>query len=160
MSIELPVRIHATTIAIEGVAAIIRGPSGAGKSDLALRCLMMSPNALVSGRVDLVADDYTELFLQEGAVHARPPKEIANLLEVRGIGLMEIKALECAKVGLVVDLVESSAIERMPDEPKQVDVVGCDFPVVRLCATEASAPAKLLLALDMARQHGHLTISS
>ncbi|MBU1212537.1 MAG: aldolase [Alphaproteobacteria bacterium] len=156
MSVELPVRIHATTIALAGAAAVIRGASGAGKSDLALRCLMMAPNALVSCRAELVSDDYTELFLQDDAVFARPPAEIANLLEVRGLGIVEIEAVASARVALFVDLAEASSIERLPGQETQVDVVGRTFPALRLCAAESSAAAKLLLALDFVSRHGRL----
>lgn len=156
MSVELPVRVHATTIALEGSAAVIRGASGSGKSDLALRCMTMAPNALVETPVGLVADDYTELFLDGGTLGARPPVEIANLLEVRGVGLMEIEAVRNARVALVVDLAEADAIERMPMDKAQVDLVGFTVPAIRLCAKEASAPAKLLLALDFVRRNGHL----
>lgn len=156
MSVELPVRIHATTIAIDGSAAVIRGASGAGKSDLALRCLMMTPNALVSGRAEFVSDDYTELFLQDDTVHARAPRGIAGLFEVRGLGILELQRVELAKVVLIVDLADASAIERLPAASMTADVIGRSFPMIRLCATEASAPAKLMLALDYARRHGRL----
>ncbi|KUO53805.1 MAG: hypothetical protein APF80_07815 [Alphaproteobacteria bacterium BRH_c36] len=156
MTVELPARIHATTIALAGAAAVIRGASGAGKSDLALRCLMMAPNALVSCGAEFVSDDYTELFLQDNAVFARPPAEIANLLEVRGLGIVEIKAVASARVTLVVDLAEASSIERMPGQAMQVGVAGRTFPALRLHAAESSAPAKLLLALDFVRRHGRL----
>lgn len=156
MSVELPVRMHATTIALSGTAAVIRGPSGAGKSDLALRCLMMTPNPLVSGSVEFVSDDYTELFLRDDTVFARPPATIANLLEVRGLGIVEVKAVESARVGLFVDLADASTIERLPSELVQVDVIGHSYPVLRLCALEPSAPAKLLLALESVRRNGCL----
>lgn len=156
MPIELPVRVHATTISLEGSAAIIRGGSGSGKSDLALRCLMMTPNALVQATAGLVSDDYTELYLEEGMLCARPPAEIANLLEVRGVGLMKFEAATNVKIALIVDLAESDTIERMPLENAEADVAGYAFPAIRLCAKQSSAPAKLLVALDFVRRHGHL----
>jgi len=44
-----PILVHATAIAIDGRAVLLRGPSGAGKSDLALR--------LIDAGARLVADD-------------------------------------------------------------------------------------------------------
>ena len=44
-----PILVHATAVAIEGEAVLLRGASGAGKSDLALR--------LIDGGARLVADD-------------------------------------------------------------------------------------------------------
>ncbi|MBU2583387.1 MAG: HPr kinase/phosphatase C-terminal domain-containing protein [Alphaproteobacteria bacterium] len=156
MSVDLPVRIHATSIAVEGSAAIIRGASGTGKSDLALRCLTMAPGALTAGPAVLVADDYTELYLEDGELRARAPAEIANLMEVRGLGVMEVPALESARAALVVDLAEPSTIERLPLGANEIDVVGYTLPMLRLAAFEASSPAKLLLALDFVRRHGRL----
>lgn len=156
MSVAFPVRVHATSIAINGSAALIRGGSGSGKSDLALRCLMTAPNALVDAAAGLVSDDYTELYLDGGTLRARAPAEISDLLEVRGVGLIHCEAVKHARIALIVDLADSAAIERMPLENAEVDVVGFSFPAIRLCAMEASAPAKLLIALDFVRRHGHL----
>ena len=45
--------VHATAVAIDGQAVLLRGPSGSGKSDLALR--------LIDAGARLVADDQSEL---------------------------------------------------------------------------------------------------
>ena len=157
MPIELPVRVHATTIAIAGCAAIIRGASGAGKSDLALRCLMMAPNGLIHHPVHLVADDYTELFDRDGLLFARAPEQISRLLEVRGLGIIDLEATCEAEVVLVVDLVEAAELTRLPDPSAKVLLVqDVRVPVLRLSTSEPSAPAKLLLALDYVRRNGQL----
>lgn len=157
MPIELPVRVHATTIAIAGCAAIIRGASGAGKSDLALRCLMMAPNGLIHHPVHLVADDYTELFDRDGLLFARAPEQISRLLEVRGLGIIDLEATCEAEVVLVVDLVEAAELTRLPDPSAQVLLVqDVRVPALRLSTSEPSAPAKLLLALDYVRRNGQL----
>lgn len=157
MPIELPVRVHATTIAIADRAAIIRGASGAGKSDLALRCLMMAPNSLVAQPVQLVADDYTELFFRDNALFARAPEQISRLLEVRGLGIVDMETTCEAEVALVVDLVDTDELSRLPDPSSKVLLVeGISVPALRLSTSEPSAPAKLLLALDYIRRHGRL----
>jgi hypothetical protein len=51
-----------------------------------------------------------------------------------------------AKLRLVVNLLPPAEIERMP-EPRAVDFLGCKVPAVALAPFEASAPAKLRLAL-------------
>lgn len=156
MPVELPVRIHATTIAMEGAAAVIRGASGAGKSDLALRCLMRAPNHLVTSTVELVSDDYTEVFSDNGTVCARAPEGIAGLLEIRGLGLMEIQACKHARITLIVDLCPPGTIERLPVQSNTVELAGHEFPAIRLSATIASATEKLLIALDYVRRNGKL----
>ena len=54
-----------------------------------------------------------------------------------------------APVRLLVDLVAPEIVERLPD-PATEDVMGLSLPRVRLAAFEASAPAKLRLALRAA----------
>ncbi len=156
MPVDLPVRIHATTIALGNQAALIRGPSGAGKSDLALRCLTTSPSALISAHVRLVSDDYTEIFERESELWTRAPEAISNLLEVRGLGLIKVEALREAKLSLVVDLADADQIARLPDPPLAFELSGLKIPAILLCAHEASAPAKLLMALDYVSRTGNL----
>ena len=38
----------------------------------------------------LVADDRTILFMAKGALHAKPPASIKGLLEVRGVGIIQL----------------------------------------------------------------------
>lgn len=156
MPVELPARVHATTLALAGKAAMIRGPSGSGKSDLALRCLTMQPSALVRDAAELVSDDYTEIFDRDGALWARAPEAIANLLEVRGLGLIEVNALHEAEVCLVADLVSPDQVERLPDTARFTQIAGFRVPSIALCAPEASAAAKLLVAIDHIARLGKL----
>ena len=120
------------------VAVLLRGPSGAGKSDLSLR--------LIDQGARLVADDRTELVLADGALLARAPKAIRGKMEVRGLGIAALRPLRDIPVGLVVDLVAGSSLERLP-EPDSCTILDVELPLVRLDPFEASAPAKLRLAL-------------
>lgn len=128
--------VHATTVEIGGVGVLLRGPSGSGKSDLALR--------LLDAGARLVADDRTLLRREGDRIVASAPATIAGRLEVRGIGIMTVPAVDAAVVGLVVDLV-AGPVERLP-EPCSVRLLDIDLPLVRLAPFEASAVAKLRLA--------------
>jgi serine kinase of HPr protein (carbohydrate metabolism regulator) len=128
---------HATCIAIEGEAVLLRGASGSGKSDLALR--------LIDAGAALVADDQVRLRRQDGRLIASPPAALAGLLEVRGLGIVRLPYLDEAPVALVVDLVTGGDVERLP-ETEAVEIAGVVLPMVHLAAFEASAPAKLRLA--------------
>jgi HPr kinase/phosphorylase len=130
--------IHASCVDLAGVGVLLRGPSGVGKSDLALR--------LIDTGARLVADDRVTLEPDDGVVYARSPKALHGLIEVRGLGLRHLPALARARLGLVVDLVEASAVERMPEEDLRCTLEGVALPLIRLFAFEASAPAKLRLA--------------
>ena len=138
--------VHATAIALGGRAALIRGPSGAGKSDLALRCLTMTPSALIALPVLLVADDQVRLERIGHELRASAPAQILGKLEVRGLGIVAVPTAPEARIALVVDLVLSAEIERLPSR-RTATILGVEVPVLELAPFESSAPAKLLLAL-------------
>lgn len=129
--------VHATAIAIEGDAILLRGPPGAGKSDLALR--------LIEGGARLLADDQTLLRRVDNQVLVRAPAAIAGLIEVRGVGVVRVAALDEAPLALVVDLVPAAQVERIPDNRFEV-VLGLTIPLMALAPFEVSAAAKLRLA--------------
>jgi len=132
-----PLLVHATAIAIEGDAVLLRGPPGAGKSDLALR--------LIEGGARLLTDDQALLQRVDNRVLVRAPAAIAGLIEVRGIGIVQVDSLEEAPLALVVDLVPSAQVERFPDNRFEM-FLGLAVPLIALAPFEASATAKLRLA--------------
>ena len=85
--------LHATCIAVDGatgpLGVLLRGSSGAGKSDLAFR--------MIDQGARLVADDQCRLQRRNGAAGAylvaRAPATIDGLLEVRGLGVVEVQTL-------------------------------------------------------------------
>lgn len=134
-------RINGTCVAIDGEGILLRGAPGSGKSDLALR--------LIDAGATLVADDWAETKIEAGVVHLKAPEPIAGLIEVRGIGVIEMPALAEAPLALVIDLVEAAAIERLP-ELKTTAIAGIDVASLRLSAFELSAVAKVHVALGLA----------
>jgi len=142
----MTVLVHATCVALRPRgrtwrAILLRGPSGAGKSDLALR--------LIEGGARLVADDQTELVRRGNSVFATAPARIAGLIEARGVGIVRLardQLVARAPVALLVDLAPPERLERLP-EPAHERLLGLDLPVLMLAPFEASASAKLRLAL-------------
>lgn len=131
---------HATCVALDGRAVLLRGPSGSGKSDLALR--------LIDAGGRLVADDQVELEVRDGALWASPPAAIAGLMEVRGVGLVRFPCLTNARVRLVVELTAAADVRRLPED-ETVSLDGVSVPLLRLAPFESSAVAKLKLALRL-----------
>lgn len=128
--------IHASCVAIDGVAVLSEGRSGAGKSDLALR--------LIDRGAVLVSDDYTVLTPRNGVLYAAPPATIAGRIEVRGIGIVARPFVTDVPVALWV---EAGTPERMPG-PVTRTIAGIALPAYTLALLEASASARLHLMLD------------
>jgi serine kinase of HPr protein (carbohydrate metabolism regulator) len=137
--VSRPLLAHATAVAIDGRAVLLRGPSGCGKSDLALR--------LIDAGARLVADDQSEVWREGDTVFVRAPPAIAGLIEVRGIGIVRLGALARAPVALLADLVAADRVERLPERRSEA-ILGLNMPVVAVAPFEASAAAKLRLALQ------------
>ena len=120
--------MHGVLMDILGLGVLITGESGLGKSELGLE--------LISRGHGLVADDAVDLYrVNQDTIEGRCPELLRNLLEVRGIGLLDIKAIfgETAvrrKMGLklIVHLVRRETLEReyerIPYEPLTQDVLG------------------------------------
>jgi HPr kinase/phosphorylase len=120
--------MHGVFMDILGMGVMITGESGLGKSELGLE--------LISRGHGLVADDAVDIYrINQTTVEGRCPDLLLNLLEVRGIGLLDIKAIfgETAvrrrmRLKLIVHLVRKETMERdydrMPHEPLFQDVLG------------------------------------
>ncbi len=120
--------MHGVFMDILGLGVMITGESGLGKSELGLE--------LISRGNGLVADDAVDLFrINQTTIEGRCPDLLQNLLEVRGIGLLDIRAIfgETAvrrrmRLKLIVHLVRLETFERdyerMPSVPLTQDVIG------------------------------------
>ena len=113
-----------------GMGVLIAGESGLGKSELALE--------LISRGHGLVADDVVDFArIAPNTVEGRCPPLLANLLEVRGLGLLDIRAIfgETAvrrkmKLLLIVELIRRSAVdtmERLPMSDTMQAVLGVNI---------------------------------
>ena len=119
---------HGVFMDILGLGVLLTGESGLGKSELGLE--------LISRGHGLVADDAVDFYkISQSALEGRCPALLMNLLEVRGIGLLDIRAIfgETAvrrkmRLKLIVHLVRKETMEReferLPYEPLYEDVLG------------------------------------
>jgi len=126
--------MHGVFMDILGLGVLITGESGLGKSELGLE--------LISRGNGLVADDAVDLYrINQNTIEGKCPELLQNLLEVRGIGLLDIRAIfgETAvrrrmRLKLIVHLVRKETLERdyerMPYEPLTQDVLG--VPVLKV----------------------------
>ncbi|MEO6364003.1 MAG: HPr(Ser) kinase/phosphatase [Caldimonas sp.] len=124
---------HGVFMDILGLGVLLTGESGLGKSELGLE--------LISRGHGLVADDAVDIYrVSQTALEGRCPDLLLNLLEVRGIGLLDIKAIfgETAvrrkmRLKLIVHLVRKEIMdrdfERLPYEPLNEEIL--DVPILK-----------------------------
>jgi HPr kinase/phosphorylase len=104
--------VHASAVRVGNHAVLIRGPSGTGKSRLAFDLIVAGRSGQIPHCV-LIGDDRVHLQANKGQLVVRPARELAGLIEIRGLGIRRCDFAEEAIVGLVVDLSASDA-ERLP----------------------------------------------
>src|SRR5258708_32346670 len=104
--------VHASAVLVENRAVLIRGPSGSGKSRLAFDLILAGRAGQIPQAV-LVGDARVHLDASDGRLMVRPARELAGLIEIRGLGIRRCAFATEAIVGLVVDLSAPDA-ERLP----------------------------------------------
>jgi HPr kinase/phosphorylase len=141
---------HGVLMDVLGMGVLITGESGLGKSELALE--------LISRGHGLVADDVVEVTqIGPNMIEGRCPVILQNLLEVRGLGLLDIKAIfgETAvrrrmRLKLIVHLVRRSSFddaERLPMDMQYEDVLDVS---IRKVVLPVAAGRNLAVLLEAA----------
>ena len=143
-----PVTVHASAVLVGDRAVLIRGPSGSGKSRLAFD-LILAGRAGQIPAATLVGDDRVYLQVAQGQLVVRPARELAGLIEIRGLGIRRCDFVEQAVVGLVVDLSAADA-ERMP-APDALFAAIDGVIIPRIPADPAFQPLPLVLAALITR---------
>ncbi|MEM9501527.1 MAG: HPr kinase/phosphatase C-terminal domain-containing protein [Pseudomonadota bacterium] len=136
-----PQLIQASAVAIDGRALLIEGEPGSGKSSLAL--------ALIDRGAQLIGDDGVTLRLEGSQVRACPPPNIAGLLEIRNVGLVEVETAPPTPLALILSLHENA--ERLPESPTQRNVLGLAIPQLAFTPGSIAPAQRTEWAL---RQHG------
>jgi HPr kinase/phosphorylase len=148
---------HGVFMDVLGVGVLITGESGLGKSELALE--------LISRGHGLVADDAVELSrTAPNMVEGHCPPLLQNLLEVRGLGLLDIRTIfgetsvrRKMKLKLLVHLIRSTpdAFERLPVQDQTEDVLGVP---IRRVMLQVAAGRNLAVLVEAAVRNTILTL--
>ena len=121
--------IHGVLVDVYGIGVLLMGKSGVGKSETALE--------LVKKGHRLVADDCVEIRQEsENLLIGSPPPLLEHLLEIRGIGIIDIMTLFGAsavrpykRITLIVELENW-------DSEKSYDRLGLDEEKMRIIDTD------------------------
>lgn len=125
--------VHGVLVDIYGVGVLITGKSGVGKSETALE--------LVKRGHRLVADDCVEIRQEgENILVGSAPKLIEHLLEIRGLGIIDIMTLFGAsairsykRITLIIELEiwdEKKPYDRLGIEEEKMEII--DTPITKL----------------------------
>ena len=123
--------IHGVLVDIYGVGVLITGKSGVGKSETALE--------LVKRGHRLVADDCVEIRQEDvGTLIGNSPELIEHLLEIRGLGIINVMTLFGAgavrsykRITLIINL-------ELWDKNKQYDRVGLDEETMKIIDSDVT----------------------
>jgi HPr kinase/phosphorylase len=119
--------MHGVFMDVLGMGVLISGESGLGKSELALE--------LITRGHGLIADDVVDFTrVAPDAVEGRCPPLLQNLLEVRGLGLLDIRTIfgetsvrRKMRLKLIVQMIRRSVMdefERLPLEAMSQEIMG------------------------------------
>ncbi|KON86356.1 serine kinase [Sporosarcina globispora] len=123
--------VHGVLVDIYGVGVLITGKSGVGKSETALE--------LVKRGHRLVADDCVEIRQEdEDNLVGNSPELIEHLLEIRGLGIINVMTLFGA--GAVRSYKKISVVMNLElwDPKKQYDRLGLDEERMKIIDTEVT----------------------
>jgi len=127
--------VHGVLVDVFGIGILLLGKSGIGKSELALDLVMRGHR--------LVADDIVELRRDlRRSIYGSGPDIIKHHMEIRGLGILNIKDLfgiaavrDNKKVELVVELVEwneEEEYDRLGVDEQAYSILEVTIPLVRL----------------------------
>lgn len=129
---------HGVMVEIHGIGTLLLGPSGIGKSECAL--------FLVERGHRLVADDQVCLTrMPDGTVSAAPAPLLKHHLEIRGLGILNVRDLygatavqDEAQLDLVIELCHldderaGEGFDRLGLDDATRDVLGVPVPMLRV----------------------------
>ncbi|MBR3056460.1 MAG: HPr kinase/phosphorylase [Clostridiales bacterium] len=137
LNVELAPRIsmHGVLVEVNGEGILILGESGVGKSETALE--------IVKRGHRLIADDQVEIRrVSETTLLGRAPEVIRHLIEIRGIGILDVKELygvSSVKLQENIDFVinlelwdEKKTYDRLGITDETTDILGIAVPSITI----------------------------
>src|SRR6185312_14758378 len=149
--------VHGVFMDVLGLGVLITGESGLGKSELALE--------LITRGHGLVADDAVDFSrTAPNMIEGHCPLLLQNLLEVRGLGLLDIRTIfgetsvrRKMRIKLIVHLVRMTpeTFERLPTQDQYEDILGIP---VRRVMLQVAAGRNLAVLVEAAVRNTILSL--
>lgn len=137
--------VSASAVVYRGAGILIRGAPGTGKSTLALM--------LIDDGGRLIGDDRVHLNACHGRIVVAGHGATAGRIELRGRGLVERPFEASAIVRLIVDLVASERLPRLPEaDALTATLLGVSLPCQPVATNSLTAPMLVGEALNALRR--------
>ena len=125
------ISMHGVLLDVHGVGVMLVGESGIGKSETSLE--------LVKRGHRLVADDVVDITaFADGQLIGKSPRLIRHFMEIRGIGIIDVKSLYgtgAVRMAKTIELViqledwdENKEYERLGLDTLKIDILGVKVP--------------------------------
>jgi HPr kinase/phosphorylase len=127
--------VHGVLVDVYGLGVLIQGDSGIGKSETALELIKRGHRLIADDRVDVYKQDELTLV-------GEPPKILQHLIEIRGIGIIDVMNLFGAsavrgymQVQVAVYLeawAKDKKYDRLGTDDTTVEIGGVDVPQIKI----------------------------
>jgi len=127
--------VHGVLMDIYGMGVLIQGDSGIGKSETGLELVKRGHRLVADDRVDIYAKDEMTLW-------GEPAEILRHLLEIRGVGIIDVMSLygasavkDSSQVQIAVYLENYDTLktfDRLGNNAEELEVVGVRIPRIRI----------------------------
>ena len=127
--------VHGVLVDIYGMGVLIQGDSGIGKSETGLELVKRGHRLVADDRVDVYAKDEESLW-------GEPAEILRHLLEIRGVGIIDVMSLygasavrNSSQVQLVIYLEnfeKGKIFDRLGNGNEEIELQGVKIPCVRI----------------------------
>lgn len=117
--------VHGVLVDVYGLGVLIQGSSGIGKSETALELIKRGHRLIADDRVDVYKQDDLTLI-------GEPPKILEHLIEIRGIGIIDVMNLFGASAVRGSMQVQLAVYLEAWEKDKKYDRLGSDNETVEI----------------------------
>ena len=127
--------VHGVLVDIYVIGVLIQGDSGIGKSETALELVKRGHRLVADDRVDVYAKD-------EGTLWGEPAEILLHLLEIRGVGIIDVMSLygasavrDSSQVQLCICLEHfenDEVFDRLGNNNEEIELQGVKIPRIRI----------------------------